>query len=220
MGKIGVLLSGCGVYDGSEIHEAVLTMLHLDQAGQEIVALGPNILQTEVINHLSQEEIKRENRDLLVEAARIARGDIQSLSKVDASSLDALILPGGAGATKNLTNYALMQDECKINREVKEIIVQMINDQKPIGAICISPLVVAKALADADYKPKLTVGIDCEAAQYIEKLGAEHVETKVDEIVVDEELKIVTTPAYMLADSISEVDIGVKKLVDSVINLL
>jgi enhancing lycopene biosynthesis protein 2 len=221
MARIGVLLSGCGVYDGSEIHEAVLTMLNLDEAGQDIIPLAPNILQSQVINHLNQEEIERENRDLLVEASRITRGDITSLQEITVDDLDALILPGGTGAIKNLTNYAFMSDECKINPQTENLIVSMIKEGKPIGAICISPLVVARALMETDYKPKVTVGNKCESAKYIEEnLGATHIEAGVNEVVVDEELKIVSTPAYMLAQSISEVNAGVKKLVESVLNLL
>ncbi|SJZ34447.1 isoprenoid biosynthesis glyoxalase ElbB [Selenihalanaerobacter shriftii] len=221
MAKVGVVLSGCGVHDGSEIHEAVLTLLHLDKAGQEIIPLAPNILQSQVIDHLNQEEIERENRDLLVEAARITRGDIQSLDTVNKNELDAIILPGGAGAIKNLTNYAFIQENCKINPQVQNLIEEMIDLGKPVGAICISPLVVARALVDTDYTPRLTVGKDCEVAQYIqEELNAVHIESKVSEVVVDEDLKIVTTPAYMLAESISNIDTGIKSLVDNVIKLI
>ena len=219
--KTGVLLSGCGVYDGSEIHESVLTLLHLAKQGCEIEIIAPNILQAQVINHLTEDEIERENRDVLVEAARIARGDIQAVDKVDPAQLDALILPGGAGAIKNLTNYAFAEEECRINPQTKELIQTMVESKKPVGAICISPLVVAKALADTDYTPRLTVGSSAsEAAQYIAKeLAATHVEAAADEIVVDEELKLLSTPAYMLADSITEVDIGVAKLVEALLEL-
>lgn len=221
MAKVGVLLSGCGVYDGSEIHEAVLTMLHLDKAGQEIVPLAPNILQSQVINHLTQEEIERENRDLLAEAARISRGDIQSLQEADTTNLDALILPGGAGAIKNLTNYAFLPDECKINPETKELIIAMVEEEKAVGGICIAPLVIARALADTDYTPKLTVGTECEEANYIEQeLDAVHIEARADEIVVDEKLNLVTTPAYMLAESIAEANKGIEELVSVISNLI
>ncbi|MGM0471136.1 MAG: isoprenoid biosynthesis glyoxalase ElbB [Bacillota bacterium] len=220
MAQVGVLLSGCGVSDGSEIHESVLTMLHLARRDQEIVAVAPDILQSEVIDHLTGEEIKRENRDVLVEAARIARGDIKSIAEIDSDQLDALIIPGGAGAIKNLTNYALTSGDCKINLQTKDLILQMIEENKPVGAICIAPLVVAKALATTKYRPQLTVGYECPQSKYIEEeLGALHLERAVDEIVVDKELKLVTTPAYMLGESIAEVDAGIAALVDKVVEL-
>ncbi|MBM7624038.1 isoprenoid biosynthesis glyoxalase ElbB [Sporohalobacter salinus] len=221
MAKIGVLLSGCGVEDGSEIHESVLTMLHLDKNGQEIIPIAPNILQSQVIDHLAGKEMERENRDVLVEAARIARGDIKTISEINIDRLDALILPGGAGAIKNLTNYALMPEKCKINEQTRQLIIEMIDSKQPVGAICISPLVVARALANTDYQPELTVGSKCEPAKYIEEeLNAVHVEAEVDEVIVDEELKIITTPAYMLADSIGEVEKGIAKLVSKVVDLI
>ncbi|ADL13589.1 isoprenoid biosynthesis glyoxalase ElbB [Acetohalobium arabaticum] len=221
MAKVGVLLSGCGVQDGSEIHEAVLTMLHLDKNGQEIIPIAPNILQSQVIDHLTGDEMERENRDVLVEAARIARGDIRTIKAEVTDQLDGLILPGGAGAVKNLTNYALMPEECKINQQTEQLIIEMIETNRPVGAICIAPLVVARALADTDQQPKVTVGAASEPAKYIEdKLDAVHVEAAVDEVVVDDELKILTTPAYMLAESIAEAEEGIAKLVARMADLI
>lgn len=221
MAKVGVLLSGCGVQDGSEIHEVVLTMLHLDKNGQEIIPIAPNILQSQVIDHLAGKEMERENRDVLVEAARIARGDIKTISELKTNKLDALILPGGAGAIKNLTNYALMPEECKINKQTQQLILEMIEKKRPVGAICIAPLVVARALIDTDYKPEVTVGYESEPANYIEEeLNAVHIKAEVDEVVVDEELNLFTTPAYMLAESIGEVEQGINKLITRMIDLI
>lgn len=215
--KIGVLLAGCGVYDGSEIHEAVLTMLFLDQANADIICMAPNMEQYHVIDHLSGTETS-EKRNVLVESARIARGAIKDLKDVKASDLDALIIPGGFGAAKNLSDFAINNVQAQVHPEVQRIITDMINSQKPVGAICIAPATLTKAIADK--QPEVTIGNDLGTADAIEKMGGKHVTCTVDQIHVDRNKKIVTTPAYMLGPGIKDVAIGIEKLVAAVLALI
>lgn len=215
--KIGVLLAGCGVYDGSEIHEAVLTMLFLDQANADIICMAPNMEQYHVIDHLSGTETS-EKRNVLVESARIARGAIKDLKDVKASDLDALIIPGGFGAAKNLSDFAINNIQAQVHPEVQRIITDMINSQKPVGAICIAPATLTKAIADK--QPEVTIGNDLGTADAIEKMGGKHVTCTVDQIHVDRNKKIVTTPAYMLGPGIKDVAIGIEKLVAAVLALI
>jgi len=216
--KVGVLLSGCGVYDGAEIHEAVIALLSLDRAGAEIVCMAPNVEQLHVINHLTGDVATGEKRNVLVEAARIARGNIRDLATVDPGELDALILPGGFGAAKNLCDFALKGADCTVHPEVARVVRGVHAAGKPIGAICIAPALVAKLLGDEH--PKLTIGTDKETAQALEKMGACHEACGVEGVVVDREHKLVTTPAYMLARSIAEAAAGIEKLVAEVLALL
>jgi enhancing lycopene biosynthesis protein 2 len=215
--KVGVLLSGCGVFGGSEIHEAVLTLLALDKAGAEIVCMAPDMDQFHVINHLTQEETK-EKRNVLVESARIARGKIKNLKDVKASDLDALIMPGGMGAAKNLSNFALQGADAQVNPEVKRLLNEMVSAAKPIGAICIAPATLTKALSDK--KPQVTIGNDLNTAQAIEKMGGEHKNCSVDMIHVDENNNIVSTPAYMLGPGIKDIAVGIEKLVNKVVSMI
>jgi len=216
MKKIGVILSGCGVKDGSEIHEAVFTLLAIDQAGAQAVCLAPNI-ELDEINHLTEEPTGKK-RSVLLESARIARGNIQDLTKVKASDLDAVILPGGFGAAKNLSDFAFKGAEAKANPEVARLIQEMIAAKKPIGAICIAPATLA-AILGKEVHPTLTIGTDSGTAAALEKMGAHHESCPVKEFVVDEKNKIVSTPAYMLANRISETHEGITKLVKEVIRL-
>jgi enhancing lycopene biosynthesis protein 2 len=215
--KVGVLLSGCGVFDGSEIHEAVLTLLALDRAGSEIVCMAPDMDQLHVINHLTQEETK-EKRNVLVESARIARGKIKNLKDVKASDLDALIMPGGSGAAKNLSTFASQGADAQVNPEVKRLLNEMISAAKPIGAICIAPATLTKALSEKN--PQVTIGNDLNTAQVIEKMGGIHSSCTVDMIHVDEKNNIVTTPAYMLGPSIKDIAVGIEKLVNKVVSMI
>ena len=215
--KVGVLLSGCGVFDGSEIHEAVLTLLALDKAGAETVCMAPDMDQLHVINHLTQEQTK-EKRNVLVESARIARGKIKNLKDVKASNLDALILPGGMGAAKNLSTFALQGADAQVNPEVKRLLNEMVSSGKPVGAICIAPATLTKALADK--KPQVTIGNDLNTAQAIEKMGGGHKICSVDMIHVDENNNIVTTPAYMLGPGIKDIAVGIEKLVNKVVSMI
>jgi len=214
--KIGVLLAGCGVYDGSEIHEAVLTMLYLDQANAEIICMAPNMEQYHVIDHLSGTETP-EKRNVLVESARIARGEIKDLKDVQAGDMDAIIIPGGFGAAKNLSDFAINNVQAKVHPEVQRIITEMIDSKKPVGAICIAPATLTKAIADK--QPEVTIGNDIGTADAIEKMGGKHVTCAVDQIHIDQDNKIVTTPAYMLGSNIKNVATGIKKLVTEVLTM-
>jgi enhancing lycopene biosynthesis protein 2 len=216
MAKIGVLLSGCGVFDGSEIHEAVLTLLALDRAGADIVCMAPNVDQAHVVNHLTQQETKQ-TRNVLVESARIARGEIKDLKDVRAQDLDGLTIPGGFGAAKNLSDFAFKGKDATVHPEVQRLLSEMVAAGKPVGAICIAPATLTRALADK--KPEVTIGNDEGTAGAIEAMGGKHKACTVDMIHLDEANKIVTTPAYMLGPSIKSVAEGIEKLVDKVVQL-
>ncbi len=214
--RVGVLLSGCGVFDGSEIHEAVLTLLTLDRKGAQIVCTAPNMEQVHVLNHITQEEMQ-ETRNVLVESARIARGNIVDLQSLKSQDLDALIIPGGFGAAKNLSDFAFKGPEAQVHPEVQRILEEMLADGKPIGALCIAPATLTKALAN--HKPEVTIGSDTGTAAAIGTMGGIHQICGVDEIHVDSKHKIVTTPAYMLGPGIKDVAIGIEKLVQTVLEL-
>ncbi len=214
--KVGVLLAGCGVFDGAEIHEATLTLYFLDKEGAEIVCMAPNIPQKEVINHLNGEKMN-ETRNVLVEAARIARGNIKDINEVSADDIDALIMPGGYGVAKNFSNFLEKGAEADVIPEVKRLLVEMFQKGKPIGAVCISPVIVASALREA--KAKLTIGSDEQVAKAIEAMGQQHLVCPVSEALVDEEHKIVSTPAYMEGKTIKDVAEGIEKLVKEVLRL-
>ena len=217
MATIGVLLSGCGVYDGSEIHEAVLTLLALDRAGADIQCLAPDMEQRDVVNHLTGEP-QGESRNVLVESARIARGNIKNIREVSASDLDGLIIPGGFGAAKNLSDFALRGVEAVVHPQVQRLLEEMVDAGKPVGAICIAPATLARALADRH--PEVTIGTDLPTAAAIKAMGGVHFNCAVDEIHVDARLKIVTTPAYMLGPGIKVVAVGIEKLVAVVLEMV
>lgn len=216
--RIGVALSGCGVNDGSEIHEAVLTLLALDRAGAQIVAIAPNVSQMHVIDHLAGAPDPGAERNVLVESARISRGEIQDMARVDAENLDGLIFPGGFGAAKNLCTLAVDGPAMTINPEVDRLVKAMHGAKKPLGFICIAPALAAKSLGEL--APKLTIGDDPDTAAALEALGAVHISCPVDDIVVDETHRLVTTPAYMLGPSIAPVARGIDKLVHAVLAML
>jgi enhancing lycopene biosynthesis protein 2 len=217
MGKnVGVLLAGCGVFDGSEIHEAVLTLLFLDRAGASIVCLAPDMDQLHVINHLTQTPTE-EKRNVLVESARIARGDIKDVATVGVGDLDALIIPGGFGAAKNLSDFAVAGPAATVHPEVQRLLGEMADAGKPIGAICIAPATLTRALGQ--YAPRVTIGNDAGTAAAIETMGGTHTPCSVAEVCVDEKNHIVTTPAYMLGPGIKEVADGIEMLVDRVLSL-
>ncbi len=215
MKKVGVVLSGCGVYDGSEIHEAVITLLAIARAGAEAVCFAPDKPQTEVINHLTNDKAN-EGRNVLVEAARITRGAIAPLAKANADELDALIVPGGFGAAKNLSNFAQAGIECLVDGELRRLTRELHAQRKPVGFMCIAPAMLPKIL---DMPVRLTIGTDIDIAEMLEEMGAEHIPCPVNDIVVDEEHKVVTTPAYMLAARIDEAAAGIEKLVARVLDL-
>ena len=215
MKKVGVVLSGCGVYDGAEIHESVLTLLALAKQGAEAICFAPDKSQTDVINHLSG-ELMPETRNVLIEAARIARGNIQPLAQASAEELDALIVPGGFGAAKNLSNFASQGSECRVDDALKALAQRMHAAGKPLGFMCIAPAMLPKIF---EFPLRLTIGTDIDTAEVIEEMGGEHVPCPVEDIVVDEDNKIVTTPAYMLAQTIAEAAVGIEKLVERVLVL-
>ncbi|MEA5115345.1 MAG: isoprenoid biosynthesis glyoxalase ElbB [Geobacteraceae bacterium] len=215
--KIGVVLSGCGVRDGSEIHEAVLTLLAIDRNGAEAICMAPDIEAPEV-NHLTMQETGAK-RNVLMESARIARGNIKNIQDVKASDLDAVIFPGGFGAAKNLCNFAAKGADAAIQPDVAKLVRDMAKAKKPIGAICIAPALIAATLG-REYAPEVTIGNDAGTAAAIIQTGSKHVECPVREFVVDKKNKIVSTPAYMLAKSISETADGIEKAVKAIIDLI
>ena len=217
MKKIGVILSGCGVYDGTEIHEAVLTLLSLDKAQAEAVCFAPDIPQRHVVNHLTGEVSENETRNVLVESARIARGSIRNLRDIDTMILDGLIIPGGFGAAKNLSDYAVAGAKCEVLPEVADAIMRFRQSGKPIGFLCIAPVIAAKLFGPDGVE--VTIGSDQQTAEDIEAMGAKHVNAPVEEIIVSPGAKIVSTPAYMLGPSINDIAKGIDKLVAKVLEL-
>ena len=215
MKKIGVVLSGCGVYDGAEIHEAVITLLAIARRGAQAVCFAPDKAQTDVINHLTGETMA-ESRNVLIEAARLTRGAIQPLASARADELDALIVPGGFGAAKNLSNFAAQGSECVVDRDLQALTLAMHEAGKPLGFMCIAPALLPKIFPTP---LRITIGTDPDTAEVLEEMGAKHVPCPVDDIVVDEDNKVVTTPAYMLAQNIAEAASGIEKLVDRVLVL-
>lgn len=219
MPNVGVLLSGCGFKDGAEIHEAVATLLALDQHKATIVCCAPNIDQAAVVDHQTAEPTG-EARNVLKEAARIARGEIRDLATQKAAELDALILPGGFGAAKNLCTFADDGPNCTVNPDVERLIGEMLEQKKPIGAICIAPALLARVAGRRGVKARVTIGSDPGTADAINAMGCVHEQCAVTECTVDEENKIVTTPAYMLGPGPAAVFEGVRKLVDQVLRMI
>jgi enhancing lycopene biosynthesis protein 2 len=215
--RVGVILSGSGFLDGAEIHEATLTLLFLDRQGAKVTAMAPDVAQMHVVDHLKGEPAPGESRNVLAEAARITRGAIADVKTVKASDLDALILPGGFGAAKNLCTFATEGAKLQVNPDVERLVRDMSAAGKPLGFICIAPVIAAKVLGAR--KVKLTIGNDPGTAAAIQALGAVHVDAAVDQIVVDENHKVVSTPAYMLGPSIAAVSTGIEKLVGAVLKM-
>lgn len=224
--KIGVLLSGCGVYDGAEIHESVLTLLSIEEMGAEAVCISIDKPQFHVINHTTGDEME-ESRNMLIESARIARGNIKEISEVDPVDIDALVIPGGFGSAKNFTNWAFNGPDGDILPEVKLLLVNLINVGKPIAALCVSPVVVAKALEDSKIHPTLTIGTDKEPSPYdiggfatgLEKTGMKTEFRSVREITVDKVNKIVTAPCYMMDASILDIRKNIRSALETLRDL-
>lgn len=216
--KVAVILAGCGFLDGAEIHEAVSTLIAIDRAGATYQVFAPDKPQMHVIDHRRQEPSQGESRNVLVEAARIARGNALALRELKMADYDAVILPGGFGAAKNLVDYAVKGASCGIDADVERVLREAHALKKPIGAICISPVIVARALG-AEHHPLLTIGVDEGTASDLAKLGARHQQAPADGIVVDEANRVVSTPAYMSAGRITEVFDGVSKLVERVLGM-
>ena len=218
MPKVGVLLSGCGFLDGAEIHEAAFTLLELDRRGANYVCCAPDVEVRQVVDHTTRKPTT-EKRNVLKEAARIARTEITDVAKVRAADLDALIIPGGFGAAKNLCGFADEGPECGVNPKVEKLIGDMLDARKPIGAICIAPALLARVAGKRGVKAKLTIGDDEGTADALRAMGCEHENCAVDECVVDKKHKIVSTPAYMLGPGPAAVYAGIAKLVEKVLAL-
>jgi enhancing lycopene biosynthesis protein 2 len=217
MKKVAVILSGCGVFDGAEIHESVLVLLALDRHNAQIVCAAPDIPQPGVVNHLTKQPVSTETRNVLVESARIVRGNIIPLSQLKVESIDAIILPGGFGAAKNLCSFALEGEKFSVNKELAQVLQAAHKAGKPLGFVCIAPAIAAKLFGPA--KLEFTIGTDAGTAKTLQASGGQHVNCMVHNVVVDRRLKIVTTPAYMLAQRITEAEAGINKLVHAVLEL-
>ena len=222
--KAAVILSGSGVYDGSEIHETVLTLLALAEKKIEYYCIAPNIDQHHVIDHTTGSP-SEEKRNVLVESARIARGNVTDIAEVSVSDFDLLIIPGGFGAAKNLTTWAIDGPDSEINTEVKRLIVESVSAKKPIGAMCMGPTVVAKALEGTGMSASLTVGTTEEQSPYdisgisggMDSIGAVSKMRSIREIERDDDLKIVSAPCYMMEASITDVRKNIEMMVEALV---
>lgn len=215
MKKFAVVLSGCGVFDGAEIHEATLSLLAIARQGCTYEIFAPDIKQHHVINHITGEEMN-ESRNVLVESARIARGQIRDLKQLDPASYNGLLFPGGFGAAKNLSTWAFKGADASVLPEVEEAIKGMLALKKPIGALCISPVILAKVLGKVD----LTIGDDESTIDALEVLGTNHVYTTHGEVVLDPDHLLVSTPCYMLDATIDQIALGANNVVDAMIKLM
>jgi enhancing lycopene biosynthesis protein 2 len=212
--KFAVVLAGCGVYDGAEIHEAVATLLAIEKAGASYQCFAPDINQFHVVNHLNG-EVMNETRNVLTEAARIARGNIKALKTFVPVDFDAIIFPGGFGVAKNLCTFAIDGADFLVNPIVENTVKSAHKAGLPIGALCISPVLISALIPNA----KLTIGTDQDTIAAIESLGGQHQQALGSEIVIDTKNKIVSTPCYMLDSSINTVFEGAAKVVDALIEL-
>jgi enhancing lycopene biosynthesis protein 2 len=215
--KVGVILSGCGNRDGAEIHESVFTMLALDKAGCEMVLMAPDVPQAAVINHRTGKP-ESGTRNVLDESNRIGRGQVKDIKGVNQDALDAVVLPGGFGAAKNLCDFAEKGPACAVNPDVERLLKAVHAQGKPIGAICIAPALLARLFGKE--KPSLTIGNDPETASALEKCGARHEDCKTGGVVVDEKGRFVSTPAYMLTPTLKELAADAEKLVAEVLRLV
>ena len=215
--NVAVILSGCGVFDGAEIHEAVLTLLALARAGAKVTCAAPDISQRHVINHATGQEDEEDDRNVLEEAARISRGDIKRIDALRLNKLDAIIFVGGFGVAKNLSSLAFDGKAYDIDPIISSLIQEAHQAQKALGFMCIAPALAASALGAN--KVRLTIGNDADTAAILEAKGAQHINCLVEDVVVDPANRVVTTPAYMLAESILDAEAGINKLVDEVLKL-
>ena len=214
--KVAVILSGCGFLDGAEIHEAVMILYALQKLGAEPICFAPDIEQREVINHLTKKTVPNERRNVLIESARIARGNITNLAEFDPKTVQAMVLPGGFGAAKNLSSFASEGAECSINPDVEAAIKGMIRLNKPVAALCISPAVVTRLYDN----PTLTIGQDAATALTLETMGATHETTGHGEVVVDRINKLVTTPCYMLDATVPDIAHGAENAMEVLLTLI
>ena len=215
MKKFAVVLSGCGVYDGAEIHETTMSLYAIAANGGSYEIFAPDMDQHHVINHITGEEMD-EKRNVLIESARIARGKIRPLPEFDQDDFDGLLFPGGFGAAKNLSDWAFKGPDSTVIKEVGDAIRAMVEAKKPIGALCITPVLIVKILEDA----RLTIGSDADTASAIESLGASHVETTHGEVVIDDRYKVVTSPCYMLDANILQIAEGTDNVIKAMLKLM
>jgi enhancing lycopene biosynthesis protein 2 len=226
MKKIGILLHGNGVFDGSEIHESVFALLAIAEVGAEAVCFAPNVNQHHVLNHMTGQEMP-ETRNVLIESARIARGNIKDIVDVNASELDGLVMPGGFGTAKNITKWAFEGPSGPILESVKTLIVTLVRQGKPIAGLCMSPTTIAKALEGTEFHAHLSVGTTEEASPYdiaaisagMESIGQVAKMASVREVAVDKDLKIITAPCYMMEANIVEVRENIKLAIEKLISL-
>jgi enhancing lycopene biosynthesis protein 2 len=227
MKKIGVLLSGCGVYDGAEIQEAVFTLLAIEELGAEAVCIGIDKDQHHVVNHTNGEEMA-ENRNMLVEAARIARGKIKDINEIEPNDIDALVIPGGFGSAKNFTKWAFEGPEGAILPEVKLLLVNLVNIGKPICALCVSPVVVAKALENSKVRANVTIGSTEAASEYdiagfragLETTGTLTENKLITEIQIDHENRIVSAPCYMMETGLVDLKSNIYMAIEATLGLI
>jgi enhancing lycopene biosynthesis protein 2 len=225
--KVAVLLAGAGVYDGSEIHESVFTLLALNQLGADVECLAPNRKQHHVVNHITGEEMQ-ETRNVMIESARIARGAVIDIANAELEDYDALVIPGGFGAAKNLNQWALSGPDGEIFPEVKSLITSFIKAKKPICGLCMGPTVIAKALEGSEIHANLTVGSSQAASPYdiagisqgMQSIGAKTVDKRINEIEIDSTNKIVTAPCYMMEASIAEVHDNIQQAIKATLDLV
>lgn len=215
MKRFAVILAGCGAFDGAEIHEAVLTLLAIDKLGASSQCFAPDIRQAHVINHLKGKE-SPETRNVLEESARIARGNIKPLSEYTPGSFDGLIIPGGFGAAKNLCDWAFRGDDCTVNQDVEKAILSTFKANKPIGAMCIAPVILAKLFKGSN----LTTGQDPASGSFIKKMGNTYTHTTHGEVVIDREKRLFTTPCYMLDARIGEIAAGTENIVREMLEVM
>lgn len=213
--KFAVILAGCGVFDGAEIHEATLTLLAINRSGAEYQCFAPDVNQAHVVNHLTG-QVMDESRNVLVESARIARGNIKSVTDLHAADYDAIVFPGGFGVAKNLCTFAFDGADCTVHPEISRVVQDMHRADKPIGALCISPVLIAKILGNVE----VTIGSDEDTALAVQKMGAMHTETSHGEVIVDQKNKLVTTPCYMLDAHIGQIASGAEKVIKTILSML
>lgn len=220
--KFAVVLSGCGVFDGSEIHEAVCTMLAIEQSGCQYQCFAPNTWQARTIDHFTGNAVAiagdEDNRNVLAESARIARGNIKDLSEFKAKDYDAIVFPGGFGAALNLSDFGVKGADCDVNLEVKRAVEDSYAENLVIGAMCIAPVVLAKILGKE--RIHLTIGNDAKLSSSLNKMGVVTENKNATEVCVDEEHKIVTTPCYMLAKSLPEIYDATRNLIDEMLEIM
>ena len=227
MKNIAIILSGCGNMDGSEIHESVFSMLAIAEAGCKYQCFAPDIKQHHVINHITKQE-SEQNRNVLEESSRIARGEIKGLNHLKASEYDALVIPGGAGAAKNLTSWAFDGHKSVIIDDLRDVIISFVKQNKPIVALCISPVVIARALEGTKFNPTITIGTNKESSPYdidgikdeVELCGSKVAMKSIEQVSIDKELKIITAPCYMMDADIEQVRNNAKMAIDQMINMI